>query len=73
MLGMGFAIMIPKHYKAHQLNITSAKIFNNVWYDITAYSSTSLLNHWRIILDTNPEYHLESGKVYLASISGTIS
>lgn len=26
--GMGFVIIIPKHYKAHKLNITSAKVLS---------------------------------------------
>ena len=72
-LGMGFVIIIPKHYKAHQLNITSAKIYNNGWYDVTVYDNAALLNHWRVILNTKSEYHLENGRTYLVSISGTIS
>ena len=72
--GMGFAIIIPKHYKAHKLNITSAKVFNiNSWYNATVSSCGELLNHWRVVLNVDANSSIENGRTYLVSISGTIS
>lgn len=71
--GMGFAIIIPKHYKAHKLNITSAKVFNNSWYNATLSSCSELLNHWSVVLNVDANSSIENGKTYLVSINGTIS
>ena len=72
--GMGFAIIIPKHYKAHKLNITSAKVFNiSSWYNATVSSCDELLNHWRVVLNVDSNSSIENGRIYLVSISGTIS
>ena len=70
----GICNIIPKHYKAHKLNITSAKVFNiNSWYNATVSSLDELLNHWRIILNVDSNSSIENGITYLVSISGTIS
>ena len=71
--GMGFVIIIPKHYKAHKLNITSAKVFNNSWYNATLSSCSELLNHWSVVLNVDANSSIENGKTYLVSINGTIS
>lgn len=72
--GMGFAIIIPKHYKAHKLNITSAKVFTiNSWCNATVSSCGELLNHWRVLLNVDANSSIEDGRTYLVSISGTIS
>ena len=71
--GMGFVIIIPKHYRAHKLNITSAKVFINSWHNATLSSCSELLNHWSVILNVDANSSMENGKTYLVSINGTIS
>ena len=59
--GMGFTVIIPKHYKAHTLTISSAKIFtpgSKTWTSTTVSSISSM--------------ELTSGYAYIADLSGQI-
>jgi len=73
--GMGFTVIIPKHYKAHTLTISSAKIFtpgSKTWTSTTVSSISDLANCWRVILKTDASMELTSGYAYIADLSGQI-
>ena len=73
--GMGFSIIIPKHYKSHTLTVSSAKIFvpaSKTWVSTTVSSITDLVNCWRVILTTDVSMKLTSGSAYIANLGGQI-
>ena len=73
--GMGFSVIIPKHYKSHILTVSSAKIFVPVsatWVPTTVSSITELVNCWRVILTTDASMKLTNGSTYIANLGGQI-
>lgn len=73
--GMGFTVMVPKHYKSHTLTVSSAKIFvpaSKSWVSTPVSSITDLVNCWRIILTTDASMKLTSGSAYITSLDGQI-
>lgn len=73
--GMGFSVIIPKHYKSHTLTVSSAKIFVPVsatWVPTTVSSITELVNCWRVILTTDASMKLTNGSAYIANLGGQI-
>jgi len=73
--GMGFTIIIPKHYKSHTLTVSSARIFtpsSNEWASTAVSSIVDMPNCWRVILKTDASMGLTSGYAYIADLAGQI-